>query len=239
MNKSLLTNIFAGILVGVGWFLDEPFHKPIFNIGLFALSGGITNWLAVHMLFEKVPGMYGSGVIPARFEDFKAAIHNLIMEQFFTKENVERFFKETTDDHRHLDFDMTPIIEKTDFDPAFKALVSVVKESSFGSMLNMFGGEAALQPLKDPFSAKMKIVIEDISKTESFQETLRSNLRSPAASEFILDKVGSIVEQRINELTPQMVNEIIQKMIRKHLGWIVVWGGVCGGLIGLLVSFLP
>ena len=24
-----------------------------------------------HMLFEKVPGLYGSGVIPARFEDFK------------------------------------------------------------------------------------------------------------------------------------------------------------------------
>jgi hypothetical protein len=25
-------------------------------------------------------------------------------------------------------------------------------------------------------------------------------------------------------------------MIRKHLGWLVVWGGVFGGLIGFLVS---
>jgi hypothetical protein len=27
-------------------------------------------------------------------------------------------------------------------------------------------------------------------------------------------------------------------MIRKHLGWLVVWGGVFGGIIGLAVSAL-
>ena len=39
----------------------------------FALSGGITNWIAIHMLFEKIP-FYGSGVIPKRFEEFKTGI---------------------------------------------------------------------------------------------------------------------------------------------------------------------
>ena len=52
--------------------------------GLFALSGGLTNWLAIHMLFEKVPLLYGSGVIPNRFEDFKNGIKNLIMNEFFS-----------------------------------------------------------------------------------------------------------------------------------------------------------
>jgi hypothetical protein len=27
-------------------------------------------------------------------------------------------------------------------------------------------------------------------------------------------------------------------MMRKHLGWLVVWGGVFGGIIGLAVSVL-
>jgi hypothetical protein len=27
-------------------------------------------------------------------------------------------------------------------------------------------------------------------------------------------------------------------MIREHLGWLVVWGGVFGGLIGLLAASL-
>jgi hypothetical protein len=35
-----------------------------------------------------------------------------------------------------------------------------------------------------------------------------------------------------------MVKEIIQTMIRQHLGWLVVWGGVFGGLIGLGTSFI-
>jgi len=35
-----------------------------------------------------------------------------------------------------------------------------------------------------------------------------------------------------------MVKKIIENMIQKHLGWLVVWGGVFGGLIGLITSFV-
>jgi len=67
VNKSVITNGLAAIIFIVGYSLEQ---QIILYIGLFALSGAITNWLAIHMLFEKVPGLYGSGVIPARFEDF-------------------------------------------------------------------------------------------------------------------------------------------------------------------------
>jgi uncharacterized membrane protein YheB (UPF0754 family) len=50
--------------------------------------------------------------------------------------------------------------------------------------------------------------------------------------------VNVIVENRLEELTPRMVKEIIQQMIRAHLGWLVVWGGVCGGMIGLVASLI-
>ena len=90
MNKSLITNGLALITVIAGYALE---HSIILAIGLFALSGAIPNWLAIHMLFEKVPGLYGSGVIPARFEDFKAGIKDLMMTQFFTADNIERFLK--------------------------------------------------------------------------------------------------------------------------------------------------
>jgi len=42
--------------------------------GVFALSGSVTNWIAVHMLFDKVPFLYGSGVILDRFEDIKLGL---------------------------------------------------------------------------------------------------------------------------------------------------------------------
>ncbi len=81
MNKSVVTNLLAAVVVLCGYLFSSPM---VLSIGLFALSGAVTNWLAIHMLFEKVPGLYGSGVIPARFEEFKAGIAQLIMEQFFT-----------------------------------------------------------------------------------------------------------------------------------------------------------
>jgi hypothetical protein len=59
------------------------------SIGFFALSVVITNWLAIYTLFEKMPFLYGSGVIHNRFDEFKLAIKDLMMEQFFTQENIE------------------------------------------------------------------------------------------------------------------------------------------------------
>jgi len=88
--KSLITNLVAAALLVAGlyipWYADQ-----IFSMGIFALSGALTNWLAVYMLFEKVPGLYGSGVIPNRFEEFKTGIKNLIMNQFFTAERGNAF----------------------------------------------------------------------------------------------------------------------------------------------------
>ena len=229
MNKSLLTNGLAIIIVIIGFSLQ---HQIILNIGLFALSGAITNWLAIHMLFEKVPGLYGSGVIPARFEDFKLGIRNLMMTQFFTSENIDRFLRGTDDSNK--DLHLTPVIEKVDLSPAFDSLVEVIMGSSFGSMLGMFGGQEALTPLKEPFINNMRKSLIDMTQEESFQQLLRDELEQPDVMDGIKQQIEDIVEKRLDELTPQLVKEIIQEMIKKHLGWLVVWGGVFGGLIGLL-----
>lgn len=206
------------------------------NIGLFALSGAITNWLAIHMLFEKVPGLYGSGVIPARFEDFKLAIRNLMMEQFFTEENIDRFLR--VSDGVLPDLHLAPVIEKIDLSPAFDSLVKVIMESSFGSMLGMFGGENALKPLKDPFMENMKLSLINMTQEDSFLALLRDEIEQPDVMADIREKVTEIIEKRLNELTPQLVKQIIQEMIKQHLGWLVVWGGVFGGLIGLIATLL-
>ncbi|MGS0728546.1 DUF445 domain-containing protein, partial [Shewanella sp. 0m-11] len=51
MNKSVITNLIAAIFVAVGYLFALPI---VLTVGLFALSGAVTNWLAIHMLFEKV-----------------------------------------------------------------------------------------------------------------------------------------------------------------------------------------
>lgn len=234
VNKGVITNILALALTLAGYFLS---HNILFTVGIFALSGAITNWLAVHMLFEKVPLLYGSGVIPARFEDFKLGIRKLMMEQFFTEENIDRFLSGSKDSSSSSPaIDLAPVIEKVDLSPAFDDLVEVIENSSFGGMLAMVGGSEALQPLREPFIEKMKSTVGNISQSEEFNTILRDELEQPQVMADMREKVSDIIEKRLNELTPQLVKEIIQEMIRKHLGWLVVWGGVFGGLIGLIAA---
>jgi uncharacterized membrane protein YheB (UPF0754 family) len=234
MNKSLISNIITVLLIGLGLLVD---NEIIIYVGLFALSGALTNTIAIHMLFEKVPFLYGSGVIEHRFEQFKLTIENLIMEQFFTKENLQKFFKdEISGDNSKID--LNNVIEKTDFTPAFISLKSAVMESNFGGMLGMIGGESALEPLQEPFTLKMKLAIIEIANTDTFQKTLKDSLSSSDISDDIYAKLNNVVKQRLDELTPKMTKDIIQEMIKEHLGWLVVWGAVFGGIIGLVGSLI-
>ncbi len=231
MDKSIVTNLAALLLAGFGYWLPEPVGALVLSAGLFALSGAVTNWLAVHMLFERVPGFYGSGVIPARFEEFKAGIHALVMEQFFSAENLGIFFRQAINDQDTTDSPLGGLMDKVDLDRAFDDLIQVILSSGFGGMLNMLGGEAALEPLRKPFIARMRSFLMETASSREFGETLRE-----ASSRDLRSRVEAVVAHRLAELTPTLVKEIIQGMIRRHLGWLVVWGGVVGGLIGLLVG---
>ena len=231
MNKSLITNLIAIALIGISLFMTNEFKSLLLFTGLFALSGALTNQLAIHMLFEKVPFLYGSGVIPARFEAFKESIKNLMMSQFFTKEQLDNFFEK-----EEKKIDLAPIIEETDFTPAFDALSKTVMESSFGGMLGMFGGEAALDGLREPFSLKMKSAVIKIVNSDAFNNTLANHMQSSSLSSDMINSIEEVIDARLDELTPIMVKEMVQKLIKEHLSWLVVWGGVFGGLIGLLSS---
>lgn len=232
MNKSAVTNLLAAAMLLIGYVGNWPL---VLSVGLFALSGAVTNWLAIYMLFEKVPGLYGSGVVPSRFEEFKAGISHLMMKQFFTAANIERFLSQKEGISK---LDLTPVIAKVDLAPSFDALVSTVAQSSLGGMLSMFGGTEALMPLKEPFIEKMKASLVQLAESEQFHELLTQEMEQPNVMAELQAKIADIVNQRLTELTPQMVKEIVQEMIQTHLGWLVVWGGVFGGVIGLVAAII-
>ncbi len=227
MNKSLITNVISILLIGVG-YISPIYSEQIKTMGLFSFSGAITNWLAIHMLFEKVPFLYGSGIVTERFEEFKLGIKNLIMNQFFTKENFEKFMSSNQSSLIKIEEDS--IMAAIDFDKVFEKLKAAILESPFGGMLGMFGGPAALEPLKPLFEAKFKEIISEMVNDEQFLSNITKGSESSSS---LPDSITEIVDARLNELTPQMVKEIIQEMIREHLGWLVVWGGVFGAVIGL------
>ena len=234
MNKSDITNLITVLIMAYGY---SNGNDMIFMVGFFALSGAVTNTLAIHMLFEKVPFLYGSGVIESKFSQFKLSIHNLLMNQFFTRENLTRFFQDEVNSAKKT-IDFEKILNKTDFSPAYESLKESVMQSSFGGMLGMFGGEAALEPLREPFTKKLQASIISISQSDAFQDVVNEALKSENLSEDIYNKLSLIVDARLEELTPAMVKEIVQDMIKEHLGWLVIWGAVFGGLIGLVSTLI-
>ena len=236
INKSLVSNLVAAALVVAGLCSPEPYRLYVLNTGLFALSGGITNWLAVHMLFERVPGFYGSGVIPLRFEEFKLGIRALVMEQFFTQADLESFFHGSGDTSDKVAQQLKQAVANLDLEQAFESLLDIIMGSSFGGMLGMLGGRDALSSLKTPFTEKMQEFFEEQFSQSEFRDQVESALKSALDDDAIRSNLESLIDQRLSQMTPQKVKEILQTMIRKHLGWLVVWGCVLGGVIGLGVT---
>jgi uncharacterized membrane protein YheB (UPF0754 family) len=225
MNKPLLANIIA-FLISVGGYFSPVHSDLIFVIGAFSLSGGVTNWLAIHMLFEKVPLIYGSGVVPNRFEDFKSAIKNLIIEQFFTRKHIKTIFRENTSQEEKNIADMI------DFDKVFVGLTDAIASSQLGSMLSMIGGKAALEPLREPIILKLKDIISDLASEKA------NKLDDSDFTNTLITNIEQIIDNRLEELTPEKVKKIVEDMIKQHLGWLVVWGCIFGGGIGLAVGKL-
>jgi uncharacterized membrane protein YheB (UPF0754 family) len=220
MNKSLITNLVSIFIILVGFLYHDEFSF-IFLVGVFALSGSITNWLAIHMLFEKIPFLYGSGVILDRFEDIKLGIKNLILQELFSVDQIEKFIFDNKEKASG------GIIEKIDFDRVFVGLVESIESSQLGGMLAMIGGRKALEPLKEPFIKKLRVIIEDF---------IKDNAGNDNSTDELFLKIENILDARLADLSPNDIKTIIQKMIREHLGWLVVWGGFFGGFLGLIFS---
>lgn len=233
MSKSFITDVISLLLIALSFVVPVSYRDPFLFSGLFALSGAITNQLAIHMLFERVPFLYGSGVIEKNFELFKTSIRQMIMKQFFTKEQLENFFAK-----EEQKIDLKPLVDDADFSPAFDALSKTVMESKFGGAISMFGGEEALEGLREPFSNKLKSAVSGIVSSSAFKAQLEYHIRTSALSSDMLHSVEGLITSRLEELTPRMVKELVQELIHEHLGWLVVWGGVFGGLIGLVSSYI-
>ena len=235
-NKSFLTNFMAVIIIAAGYI--SPVQPELIKaIGFLALSGAITNSLAIYMLFEKVPFLYGSGVIPNRFEEFKHAIKQLMMQQFFTVNNIEQFIEAEEQEGGKV-LNLEPLLNAVDYDKVYEGLVSSIMGSSFGGMLLMMGGEEALAPLKAPFTEKMKTTLTDMVESERFKAALQHGLNAHKIGEDIVTKIEIVIDRRLSQLTPQLVKEMVQTIIREHLGWLVVWGGIFGGLLGAVFNFV-
>lgn len=229
--KSLLVNLLSVFLIGLGYALPK-YGDVVKVVGFFAFSGAITNWLAIYMLFERIPFLYGSGIIPLQFEVFKINIKKIIMEQFFNETNLKRFLNNTAvlGDKQIL---IKKMLNSFDYEKIYEGLVEEILNTSLGKMLNMFGGAKALDSLKEPCIEKLKNMSQEIVEKNIIP--LFANIE---LTEKIKDKIDEMISVQLQELSPHQVKNLVKEMIEKYLGWVVVWGGVFGGVIGFFMEVI-
>ncbi|MEM7754799.1 MAG: DUF445 domain-containing protein [Planctomycetota bacterium] len=244
VDKSRLTTVLAAGLVGIALAIDPNGGAPylrevVLSAGLFAFSGAVTNWIAIHMLFERIPGLYGSGVVQERFEAIRAEIRNLVLEEFFDEEHIARALSAVAGPGGNAPtIDPDAITQHVNTDAAFEDLVEVVMASKLGGALGMLGGRAALDPLKEPFTEKTIAMVRTVASDPAVAQALAGAATGGDTPGRVREQVVHIIDERVQDLTPGLVKQIVQRMIRDYLGWLVVWGGVFGGAIGVAASLI-
>ena len=233
-NKSFMTNAVCALVFIVGYYSRETaVGYAVMYGGIFGLSGAATNWLAVYMIFEKVPFLFGSGIIITKFESFKLHIREIILNTFFEEENLFKQSAKLAEAMLGKD-PAGELAKKVDADVIFNELLQTVMESSLGNMLNMFGGASVVEKLRAPFTHKIR---------ERLPKILEESGIHPGELEIDKDKIADIrrmlmeiIDDKLEELTPKRVKELVEKIIREHMGWLVIWGGVFGFLIGAVCA---
>ena len=158
------------------------------------------------------------------FNQFKVAIKGLILEEFFNRDNVLNLVSNMKTNNSG---DMSHIINP---DKIFDEFVEAIDASPLSGMLAMGGGSRALEPLRTPIAEKFsKLVLE-------VEQNIKEKPLDITGDDNFFSDIESLIDSRLEQLTPKYVKEIISKMIYQHLGWLAVLGGVVGAIVGLFVS---
>ena len=231
LEKGNVSNLISfGVLVAgiVGRMEGITGNEWVLAAGLFGFAGGVTNWLAVKMLFDKVPLLYGSGVIPMRFREIRQTVKDAIMRYFFDEEYLERFLGERAGEMAigdELGTKVAEVLESAEIDAIIDAKLEEMAASPQGMMIKMVGIQT-VKPLVKQFVIGVgteiaPLLVGEVARPELEVGALRA-------------QVDRLLETKLEELTPERVKEMMEEVIREHLGWLIVWGNIFGGTIGLV-----
>jgi len=212
--------------------------KYLLAFGLFGLAGGTTNWLAVKMLFDRIPpagpvSLVGSGVIPKRFKEIRATVKEMLMETFFERSFLEAYLnKKSAELKGQVDISakVKAVVESPDVDLLLDKQLVQLGTRPEGMLFAMMGIKPEqLKPVVKPFIVSLAGDVGPLLEKQI-------DMKSVMGADALRAEVDRLLSQRLLQLTPEKVKLLVEGVIRKHLGWLVVWGNVMGGLIGIVAQ---
>ncbi|XRB15161.1 DUF445 domain-containing protein [Pseudoscourfieldia marina] len=234
LEKGALVNEVACVIMVIGIALHKGAGVSagfwIFYFGLFGFAGGITNWIAIKMLFDEIPGVYGSGIIPKQFKQIRTTIKRMVMETFFEPKFLEKQLRERLSKYANSDAAreaVSSLMSTPEFESALDEKLNQFGSGMTGTMLKMLGLDPmVMKPYVKPF---VEGVAEDCAP---FLAQMLAEGNLPVLQ--LRDEVDRLMEERLKELTAEKVKALVEDIMREHLGWLVVWGVIFGIVIGII-----
>ncbi|RXJ72006.1 DUF445 domain-containing protein [Veronia nyctiphanis] len=189
------------------------------------------------MLFEKVPGLYGSGVIQNKFVEIRQNAKTMILDEFFSSDNVVKYIEKKSHDSAGIGTYLANMVNKFDFNPLFDAFIRRVNEGPLGVLLGLSGTTPNMDAFREPVIKNIRESLEEFCYEPNFQASLIKGLTEPEVGAGIVNQIEELIDKRLSELTPEIVKDLTHSIIHEHLGWLVVWGGIFGGLVGIVSAF--
>ncbi len=214
-------------------------YQLLLSGGLLGLSGSLTNSLAIHMLFERIPLVYGSGIIALNFREIKQDLEELMIRQFFNGEQIQRFLAKESGGETQGSLELARLAqsdELIDFDHLFTRFKSSLSQSFANNPLAQMALPLLESKRSQIIEAIRSAMAEELARPE-LEDKLRGLLELFSSEQFE-QHVRQLIRGRLDEMTPQMVKELVRHMMESKLVWLVIWGAILGALLGLLSALL-
>ena len=122
-------------------------------------------------------------------------------------------------------------LNKPEFDVKLVAKLTEMSEKPEGmliqTMAQMFGGVPLLVPVVKP-------LIVGFADEFAHQVTDNFDIKEFVSVDKIRNELDKLMGEKLQQLTPERVKLLMEEVIRSHLSWLIVWGNVFGGLLGIV-----
>ncbi|GIQ80994.1 hypothetical protein KIPB_001886 [Kipferlia bialata] len=134
--------------------------KMTFTVGIFSLSGGVTNAIAIKMLFDRIYlmprlSLPGSGIIPENFQSIRTSIKRMVMAMFFTPQFLQYYINKKAGEltsSLQLDTRLRQLLEQDSIDKIIGQKLAELNARPEGLAFRMMGiTTEQLKPALKPF----------------------------------------------------------------------------------------
>lgn len=238
---TLVLAVLGASLLALSRGLDLPLwvhsvSNYVLSAGVFGLAGGGTNWLAIVMLFYRIPLLYGSGVFYRQHKQIRDVIKLIVLQMLFDSEHIENYITKRIrqfSSNVHIVDNITQALnsEETDriIDKSLDRLFSQ-PESYYLDVLGL--SREQIRPMIKPSVISLcaesaPFVLGTVTESDKEQAISVPRFR---------EEMDRYLSWRVEELTGRRVGRLMRTLMYQHLGWVVVWGSIFGIISGVIIQ---